>query len=192
MTMISAKLLLLRLPILLLLLFFFLNYQSCLAAIDNSTSSRRLPSPTSAKTTTSSLALPTTKQAAGSNTKNGLHRAISGGVSRAVAQAALYPLDALRTLSQTRDSRSLANVGLTSLVNGCFQTSSFALLTGASQFGIYGLCSTHYGCSALASSIYGAAGSCIFSVPQEVIKQRLITGVYTNFRMYCHRSDMED
>ena len=180
--MISAKLLLLRLPILLLLLFFFLNYQSCLAAIDNSTSSRRLPSPTSAKTTTSSLALPTTKQAAGSNTKNGLHRAISGGVSRAVAQAALYPLDALRTLSQTRDSRSLANVGLTSLVNGCFQTSSFALLTGASQFGIYGLCSTHYGCSALASSIYGAAGSCIFSVPQEVIKQRLITGVYTNFR----------
>ena len=51
-----------------------------------------------------------------------------------------------------------------------------------SQFGIYGLCCNNYGSSPLAASVYGAAGSCIFSVPQEVIKQRLITGVYTNFR----------
>lgn len=174
--------LLLHLPILLLLLL-FLNHSSCLAAIDNAASKRRLPSSCSAHTPKTTIVIPITKQQShSSNSNNGLHRAISGGLSRAIAQAALYPLDALRTLSQTRDSRTLANIGIRPLLNGCLQTSTFALLTGASQFGIHGLCCNNYGCSPLAASIYGAAGSCIFSVPQEVIKQRLITGVYTNFR----------
>lgn len=180
--MISSKLLLLHMPILHLLLL-FLSYSSCLAAVDNATSSRRLSSSSSARATKTTIFLRTTKQQShSSNTTNGLHRAISGGLSRAIAQAALYPLDALRTLSQTRDSRTLANIGIRSLLNGCLQTSTFALLTGASQFGMYSLCCNNYGCSPLAASVYGAAGSCIFSVPQEVIKQRLITGVYTNFR----------
>lgn len=34
----------------------------------------------------------------------------------------------------------------------------------------------------LVASACGAAGSCLVSVPQEVIKQRLITGVYSSFR----------
>jgi solute carrier family 25 S-adenosylmethionine transporter 26 len=166
-----------------IILLFFLDYSPCHATLDNASSRRHLLIPSSSLATkTTTIVLPPTKR---SNTNgSSLHRAISGGVSRAIAQAALYPLDALRTLSQTRDARSLANnnIGLSSLVNGCLQTSTFALLTGACQFGIYGLCSKHYNCSPLVASIYSAAGSCVFSVPQEVIKQRLITGVYTNFR----------
>jgi solute carrier family 25 S-adenosylmethionine transporter 26 len=109
-----------------------------------------------------------------------LDRALAGGTSRALAQAALYPLDALRTLAQTRDGRTLADVGARTLLNGCFQTSTVALLTGAAQFGLRGLFEPHFG--PLASSALGAAGSCVFSVPQEVVKQRLVTGVYGSFR----------
>lgn len=105
---------------------------------------------------------------------------LAGGCSRALAQAVLYPVDALRTLAQTRDGRTLANVGTGALLKGCGQTSSFALLTGAAQFGIYGVVSPRYG--PLIASACGAAGSCLVSVPQEVIKQRLVTGVYKNFR----------
>jgi solute carrier family 25 S-adenosylmethionine transporter 26 len=107
-------------------------------------------------------------------------KVIAGGASRAIAQALLYPVDALRTLAQTRDGRTLADVGAQALVRGCAQTSSFALFTGAFQFGIFGLVNPHYG--PLVASACGAAGSCLVSVPQEVIKQRLITGVYSNFR----------
>lgn len=108
------------------------------------------------------------------------NKVIAGGVSRALAQAILYPVDALRTLAQTRDGRTLADVGMQALVKGCAQTSSFALFTGAFQFGIFGIVNPRYG--PLVASACGAAGSCLVSVPQEVIKQRLITGVYSNFR----------
>lgn len=108
------------------------------------------------------------------------NKVIAGGVSRAFAQAILYPVDALRTLAQTRDGRTLADVGIQALGKGCAQTSSFALFTGAFQFGIFGLVNPRYG--PLIASACGAAGSCLISVPQEVIKQRLITGVYSNFR----------
>jgi solute carrier family 25 S-adenosylmethionine transporter 26 len=101
-------------------------------------------------------------------------KVIAGGASRALAQAILYPVDALRTLAQTRDGRTLADVGMQALVKGCAQTSSFALFTGAFQFGIFGIVNPHYG--PLVASACGAAGSCLVSVPQEVIKQRLITG----------------
>lgn len=108
------------------------------------------------------------------------NKVIAGGVSRALAQSILYPVDALRTLAQTRDGRTLADVGIQALGKGCAQTSSFALFTGAFQFGIFGLVNPHYG--PLIASACGAAGSCLVSVPQEVLKQRLITGVYSNFR----------
>ena len=67
------------------------------------------------------------------------HKVLAGGCSRALAQAVLYPVDALRTLAQTRDGRTLADVGTGALIKGCGQTSSFALFTGAFQFGIYGI-----------------------------------------------------
>ena len=108
------------------------------------------------------------------------HKVLAGGCSRALAQVVLYPVDALRTLAQTRDGRTLADVGTGALLKGCGQTSSFALFTGAFQFGIYGVVSPRYG--ALVGSAAGAAGSCLISVPQEVLKQRLVTGVYENFR----------
>uniref|UniRef100_A0A7S4VF83 Mitochondrial carrier protein n=1 Tax=Ditylum brightwellii TaxID=49249 RepID=A0A7S4VF83_9STRA len=103
-----------------------------------------------------------------------------GGVSRATAQILLYPIDALRTLAQTRDHRTLADVGAKALIRGCTTTSSFALFIGAIQFGIFG--ATKQYCGPVVASALGAAGSCIVSVPQEVIKQRLVTGVYASFR----------
>ncbi|KAL7482299.1 hypothetical protein ACHAW6_007970 [Cyclotella cf. meneghiniana] len=109
-----------------------------------------------------------------------LNRVIAGGTARALAQALLYPVDALRTLAQTRDGRTLADVGVQALLRGCAQTSSFALFTGAIQFGVFGMVNPHYG--PLVASACGAAGSCVVSVPQEVIKQRLVTGVYGSFR----------
>jgi solute carrier family 25 S-adenosylmethionine transporter 26 len=103
-----------------------------------------------------------------------------GGASRSFAQALLYPVDAMRTLAQTRDGRTLADLGVKTLTKGCFQTSGFALFQGALQFGIFEACRENMG--PLAASALGAAGSCVVSVPQEVIKQRLVTGVYSSFR----------
>jgi len=109
-----------------------------------------------------------------------LQKVLAGGASRSVAQAVLYPIDAMRTLAQTRDGRTLADLGTRTLTKGCAQTSSFALFQGALQFGIFGVCRPIMG--PLAGSCLGAAGSCLVSVPQEVIKQRLVTGVYASFR----------
>ena len=107
-------------------------------------------------------------------------RLVSGGCSRGIAQALLYPVDALRTLAQTRDGRTLADVGANALIRGCLTTSSFAVLIGSIQFCIFG--ATRNSCGPLLSAALGAAGSCLVSVPQEVIKQRLVTGVYSSFR----------
>lgn len=107
-------------------------------------------------------------------------KVIAGGSSRAVAQSMLYPVDALRTLAQTRDGRTLRDVGAQVLLKGCLQTSSFALFTGALLFGIFEVVNPHYG--PLVASACCAAGSCLSSVPQEVIKQRIVTGVYSSFR----------
>ena len=107
---------------------------------------------------------------------------IEGGTSRAIAQAVLYPVDALRTLAQTRDGRTLMDVGSSALVRGCVTTSSFALAQGAIQFGMFDLLKYKLKCNALISSAIAAAGSCVVSVPQECIKQNLVTGVYSSFR----------
>ncbi|KAL9191098.1 hypothetical protein ACHAXT_000804 [Thalassiosira profunda] len=116
----------------------------------------------------------------GSVASSAVNKVLAGGASRALAQALLYPVDALRTLAQTRDGRTLADVGAKALLRGCAQTSSFALFTGAFQFGIFGVVNPKYG--PLVASACGAAGSCLVSVPQEVLKQRLVTGVYSSFR----------
>lgn len=107
-------------------------------------------------------------------------RLVAGGSGRALAQMMLYPVDALRTLAQTRDGRTLADVGMASLVRGSATTSLFALGMGSLQFGIFGVCRER-GIPALWASALGAAGSCIISVPQEVIKQRLVTKIYPSF-----------
>lgn len=119
-----------------------------------------------------------------------LHRTLSiqqklvaGGVSRAISQCVLYPVDALRTLAQTRDHRTLADVGAKSLFSGCVTTSSFALFIGSIQFGIFGATRDAFG--PVIASALGAAGSCVVSVPQEVIKQRLVTKIYSGFRDAC-------
>ncbi|KAL3931204.1 MAG: hypothetical protein SGBAC_011416 [Bacillariaceae sp.] len=105
---------------------------------------------------------------------------IRGGMARSVGQAILYPVDALRTLAQTRDGKTLADVGANSLVRGCFTTSSFALAMGALQFSIFGALREKVGVPLAAAC--GATASCLVSVPQEVIKQNLVTGVYPSFR----------
>ena len=91
-------------------------------------------------------------------------------------------MDALRTLAQTRDGRTLADVGASALVRGCAQTSGFALFMGSIQFAVFGWCRHRWGCSTLFSSALGATASCLVSVPQDVLKQRLVTGVYPSFR----------
>jgi solute carrier family 25 S-adenosylmethionine transporter 26 len=105
---------------------------------------------------------------------------IAGGLGRSLAQMTLYPIDALRTLAQTRDGRTLADVGVSSLVRGCATTSTFALFMGSIQFSVYEGCRQSVG--PLLASATSAVSSCVVSVPQEVIKQRLVTGVYSSFR----------
>lgn len=107
-------------------------------------------------------------------------RLLAGGTSRALAQITLYPIDALRTLAQTRDARTLADVGTSALVRGCVTTSTFALFMGSIQFAVFGVCRSH-GVPTLVSSALGAAASCIVSIPQEVLKQNLVAGVYSSF-----------
>jgi solute carrier family 25 S-adenosylmethionine transporter 26 len=109
-----------------------------------------------------------------------LKQLVAGGLSRSLAQMALYPIDAMRTLAQTRDGRTLRDVGASALVRGCTTTSVFALFMGSIQFAVFGACRETVG--PLLASAAGALGSCVISVPQEVIKQRLVTGVYTSFR----------
>lgn len=123
--------------------------------------------------------LPTQQRSTG---KDGMvfKQLIAGGLGRSFAQMTLYPMDALRTLAQTRDGRTLADVGVSALVRGCATTSTFALFMGSIQFAVYEGCRHSVG--PLLASAAGAVSSCVVSVPQEVIKQRLITGVYSSFR----------
>ena len=132
------------------------------------------------RSTTALTAASTATTTATSTSLSIPQRLIAGGCSRGVAQFVLYPIDALRTLAQTRDSRTLADVGTKALLRGCATTSSFAVLIGSIQFAIYG--ATRHQCGPVLGAALGAAGSCLVSVPQEVIKQRLVTGVYSSFR----------
>lgn len=106
---------------------------------------------------------------------------IRGGMARCIGQATLYPLDALRTLAQTRDAK-LADVGAKALIRGCLTTSSFALVMGALQFSVFGQLREKQNVKPPFAAACAATASCIVSVPQEVIKQRLVTGVYPSFR----------
>ena len=69
----------------------------------------------------------------------------AGGVSRSLAQMVLYPVDAMRTLKQTRDGRTLRDVGTSALVRGCTTTSLFALFMGSIQFGVFEGCRDYLG-----------------------------------------------
>jgi len=107
-------------------------------------------------------------------------RLAAGGASRFGAQLVTYPADAMRTLAQTRTgAKTLAELGVGTLISGCVTTSCFAFLVGAIQFSIFG--TLQHSLGALGASTVGALGSCLASVPQEVIKQRLVTGIYPNF-----------
>lgn len=109
-------------------------------------------------------------------------RLVAGGTARAISQLALFPVDALRTHAQTRaGSAMLRDLGVRRLVSGAGTTSAFAYGIGALQFAGYGLAAPHLG--TLAASVCGAVASCIVSVPQELLKQRLVTGIYPSFRV---------
>lgn len=111
---------------------------------------------------------------------NGAERLIAGGSARFGAQLVMYPADALRTLAQTRTgAKTLSELGAKTLVSGCATTSSFAFAVGGLQFCIFGALRPTLG--PLLASAAASLGSCFAGVPQEVIKQRLVTGVYPNF-----------
>lgn len=105
------------------------------------------------------------------------------------AQLLLYPIDALRTLAQSRSGAAVGTGalleqlgGARSLLSGCATTSSFALLVGGIQFAIVGSIRQHFpAVGVLGAAVCGGVGSCLVSVPQEVLKQRLIMGTYPNF-----------
>ena len=109
-------------------------------------------------------------------------RLAAGGTARAVSQLALFPVDALRTHAQTRaGAPTLRELGVRRLVSGAGTTSAFAYGIGALQFAGYGLAAPRLG--PLAASVCGAVASCVVSVPQELLKQRLVTGIYPSFRV---------
>lgn len=111
---------------------------------------------------------------------NGRERLLAGGSARFGAQLVMYPADALRTLAQTRSgAKTLNELGVGTLVSGCFTTSTFAFAIGGLQFCIFGALRPSAG--PLLASACASLGSCFAGVPQEVIKQRLVTGIYPNF-----------
>merc|ERR1719506_708854 len=60
-------------------------------------------------------------------------------MARSVSQAVTYPMDALRTISQTRKgAKKLSELGGSALISGCVQTSLFAFPLGAVQFTVFG------------------------------------------------------
>ena len=141
------------LSVTLLLQLLSLIFTGCSASIDVRPSSQPGRDAGTTRGRTSGPALPSWSR-----------RVLAGDASRALAQALLYPVDALRTLAQTRDGRTLADVGAGALLRGCASTSSFALATGAVQFGAFGVIWPR--CGPLVASACGAAGSCLVSVPQ--------------------------
>ena len=120
----------------------------------------------------------------------------SGGLARMAAQMMLYPVDTMRTLAQARTgAKTLAELGTETLVRGCVMTSLFALPTGSAQFFTNQKVKTflngksrgeNEGVSTVAvnlqASIAAACASLVFTIPQEVIKQRLQTGIFGSFR----------
>ena len=120
---------------------------------------------------------------------------LAGGSARAVSQAITYPMDAMRTLAQTRKgAKKLSDLGAGVLVSGCLSTSAFAFPTGAIQFtvfaGVKKFLTSFIGHTngatgtaiAMISSSCASLCSCAVGVPQEVLKQRLVTNIYPNFR----------
>mmetsp|Transcript_19671 Transcript_19671/g.21763 ORF Transcript_19671/g.21763 Transcript_19671/m.21763 type:complete len:476 (+) Transcript_19671:74-1501(+) len=119
---------------------------------------------------------------------------VAGGSARAISQFVTYPMDALRTISQTRQgAKTLSELGMSKLVAGSVSTSLFAFPLGAVQFTVFGnvkkilssLFRTETGAIgtavAMTSSACASLASCAVGVPQEVLKQRLVTNIYPNF-----------
>ena len=122
---------------------------------------------------------------------------VAGGSARAISQFVTYPMDALRTISQTRKgAKTLRELGTSKLVAGSVSTSLFAFPLGAVQFTVFGnvknILSSIVGNTAASGGVTGTAvamvssacaslASCAVGVPQEVLKQRLVTNIYPNF-----------
>ena len=102
-------------------------------------------------------------------------------------------MDALRTISQTRKgAKKLGELGAGVLLSGAVQTSLFAFplrqftclreckkvlssALGSVTGGIKGTA------IAITSSACASIASCAVGVPQEILKQRLVTNIYPNF-----------
>mmetsp|Transcript_25626 Transcript_25626/g.57481 ORF Transcript_25626/g.57481 Transcript_25626/m.57481 type:complete len:342 (+) Transcript_25626:85-1110(+) len=121
---------------------------------------------------------------------------IAGGAARAVAQFIVYPLDAFRTIVQTRaGAPTLRELGWSTLLKGCLASSLFELPTGAVQFtvlaGTRPAISDWFQCltgspqvsaTGLTSATFAALCSCVVTIPREVLKQQLVTGIHPSFR----------
>ena len=127
-----------------------------------------------------------------------LQTLVAGGSARAISQFVTYPMDALRTISQTRKgAKTLSELGVSKLVAGSVSTSLFAFPLGAVQFTVFGNAKKILSsvierggirenaavntAVAMTSSACASLASCLVGVPQEVLKQRLVTNIYPNF-----------
>jgi len=127
-----------------------------------------------------------------------LQTLVAGGSARAISQFVTYPMDALRTISQTRKgAKTLSELGVSKLVAGSVSTSLFAFPLGAVQFTVFGNAKNILSsiierggirenaavntAVAMTSSACASLASCLVGVPQEVLKQRLVTNIYPNF-----------
>jgi len=118
---------------------------------------------------------------------------LAGAVARSAAQCLMYPADVMKTLAQTRSKiqgLSIYEMGLGRLVYGAITTSIMALPAGALQFSIFPL-AKRTGRSLmpwisttpleLMSGVCASFVACFVQTPQEVVKQRLQTGIYPSF-----------
>lgn len=129
---------------------------------------------------------------------------LSGAVARTAAQLIAYPIDATRTYAQLSPTarRTFLNAQTHAhMFNGCIGTSLFTPLIGGLQFVTFEYTqavlrrrynSTQLPFTAqLCSSLCAGVASCVASVPQEVLKQRMVIGMYPSMvsaiaQIYTH------
>mmetsp|Transcript_23888 Transcript_23888/g.55559 ORF Transcript_23888/g.55559 Transcript_23888/m.55559 type:complete len:344 (+) Transcript_23888:170-1201(+) len=118
---------------------------------------------------------------------------VAGACARAAAQWIMFPADAMKTLRQARTSPGtvVKIPPVRDLLKGATATSLMALPAGAIQFSVFPAAKqvlkggvpgmSMLVCELLASSAASVC-ACFVQTPQEVLKQRVQTGIYKSVR----------
>jgi len=117
---------------------------------------------------------------------------IAGAFARVAAQCVMYPADALKTLAQVRGGSAVPlSITPALLIKGSITTSAMALPAGAIQFSVFPfmkrLCTSllppWFSITFIEMVSAGVASvlASVFQSPQELLKQRIQTGLYPSF-----------